>query len=73
MSDLLGNGELILDSAYASPNIGSPLPNKADIGKQPTMCTFQIFFGRGVSGSKDRDGGDNSIQFINFGKVGDKK
>ena len=26
----------------------------------------------GVSGSKDRGGGDNSIQFINFGRVGDK-
>ena len=29
------------------------------------------FFG-GVSGSADRGGGDNSIQFINFGRVGDK-
>ena len=28
-------------------------------------------FGR-LSGSGDRGGGDNSIQFINFGKVGDK-
>ena len=26
----------------------------------------------GVSGSADRGGGDNSIQFINFGRVGDK-
>ena len=26
----------------------------------------------GLSGSKDRGGGDNSIQFINFGRVGDK-
>ena len=26
----------------------------------------------GLSGSEDRGGGDNSIQFINFGKVGDK-
>ena len=26
----------------------------------------------GVSGSEDRGGGDNSIQFINFGRVGDK-
>ena len=32
-------------------------------------CTFQIL---GLSGSEDRGGGDNSIQFINFGKVGDK-
>ena len=26
----------------------------------------------GLSGSEDRGGGDNSIQLINFGKVGDK-
>ena len=26
----------------------------------------------GVSGSEDRGGGDNSIQVINFGRVGDK-
>ena len=26
----------------------------------------------GLSGSEDRGGGDNSIQFINFGKVVDK-
>ena len=26
----------------------------------------------GVSGSADRGGGDSSIQFINFGRVGDK-
>ena len=26
----------------------------------------------GLSGSKGRGGGDNSIQFINFGRVGDK-
>ena len=25
----------------------------------------------GLSGSEDRGGGDSSIQFINFGKVGD--
>ena len=28
-------------------------------------------FGR-LSGSEDRGGGDNSIQFINIGRVGDK-
>ena len=32
-------------------------------------CMFQIL---GLSGSKDRGGGDNSIQFINIGRVGDK-
>ena len=26
----------------------------------------------GMSGSEDRGGGDNSIQFINIGSVGDK-
>ena len=26
----------------------------------------------GLSGSEDRSGGDNSIQFINFGRVSDK-
>ena len=26
----------------------------------------------GLSGSEDKDGGDNSIQFINSGRVGDK-
>ena len=26
----------------------------------------------GLSGSEDRGGGDNTIQFINFGRVGDK-
>ena len=26
----------------------------------------------GLSGSEDRGGGDNSVQFINFGRVGDK-
>ena len=30
------------------------------------------FFWGGVSGSEDRGRGDNSIQFINFGRVGDK-
>ena len=27
----------------------------------------------GVSGSEDRGGGDNSIQFINIGRMGDKR
>ena len=31
-----------------------------------------FFGGRGVSGSEDRSGGDNSIQFINIRRVGDK-
>ena len=34
-----------------------------------TLCTFQIL---GVSGSEDRGRGDNSIQFINIGRVGDE-
>ena len=36
-------------------------------------CTFQFFFfGGGGVRSEDRGGGDNSIQFIHFGRVGDK-
>ena len=31
ISDSFGKGERILGSAYASPNIGFPLPNKSDI------------------------------------------
>ena len=31
ISDLFSKGEPISGSAYASPNIGSPLPNKSDI------------------------------------------
>ena len=43
-----------------------------------SRCTFQILGGVRVgcqgrrTGSEDRGGGDNSIQFINFGRVGDK-
>ena len=33
-------------------------------------CAGSKFWG--LSGSEDRGGGDNSIQFINFGRVGDK-
>ena len=32
----------------------------------------KFFWGGGLSGSEDRGGDDNSIQFINFGRVGDK-
>ena len=39
------------------------------ISNRYLRCTFQIL---GVSGLADRGGGDNSIQFINFGRVGDK-
>ena len=35
-----------------------------------TECRFQIL--GGLSGSEERGGGDNTIQFINFGRVGDK-
>ena len=34
------------------------------------QCARSKFWG--VSGSEDRGGGDNSIQVINFGRVGDK-
>ena len=38
--------------------------------KVPTWFTFQSF--GGLSESEDRGGGDNSVQFIKFGRVGDK-
>ena len=48
------------------------LPLLLKLNKQyKAKCTFQILF-EGVSGSEDRGGGDNSIQFINIGRVGDK-
>ena len=42
-----------------------------------TLILYSVFISArskfwGVSGSEDRGGGDNSIQFINFGRVGDK-
>ena len=55
---LSGNSKMYLGKEYTEEQI-----NKMD------WCTFQIL---GVSGSEDRGGGDNSIQFINFGRVGDK-
>ena len=36
-----------------------------------STCACYKFFG-GVSGLEDRGGGDNNIQFINIGRVGDK-
>ena len=36
----------------------------------PTLGARSKFWG--LSGSEDRGGGDNSIQFINSGRVGDK-
>ena len=48
-----------------------PLPKLVSTGPPGFVCwcTFQIL---GMSGSEDRSGGDNSIQFINFGRVGEK-
>ena len=37
--------------------------------KHPTGPSSKFW---GLSGSEDKGGGDNSIQFINFGRVGDK-
>ena len=37
---------------------------------QIQVCAHTKFWE--VSGSEDRGGGDNSIQIINFGRVGDK-
>ena len=38
--------------------------------KSPPPSASSKFWG--LSGSEDRGGGDNSVQFINFGRVGDK-
>ena len=52
--------------------------NNAKKGRQDHLMTeYHDFKGArskfwGVSGSEDRGGGDNSIQFINIGRVGDK-
>ena len=37
-----------------------------------TRCLVHVPIFGGLSGSEDRGGGDNSIQFINIGRVGDK-
>ena len=43
-----------------------------DTDKIVTQVYVPNFFGgEGVSGSENRGGGDNSIQFINIGRVGD--
>ena len=42
------------------------------LDKSSNKCTFQIVWGVGMSRSEDRGGGDNSIEFINFVRVGDK-
>ena len=41
ISDLFGKGEQILGEA--EHNIGSPLPNKSDIGKAPDQTTVLLF------------------------------
>ena len=51
------------------------LTENADCKREATGKIFPVVrvpnFG-GLSGSEDRGGGDNSIQFTNFGRVGDK-
>ena len=42
-----------------------------NIAQKPLGLVHVPKFG-GLSGSENRGGGDNSIQFINFGRVGDK-
>ena len=56
------------ERAFELPYFG-PRPAVIKLIVQGGKCTFQIL---GVSGSEDRGGGDNSIQFINIGRVGDK-
>ena len=43
ISDLFGKGEPILGDAYASPDIGSSLPNKSDIGQAADQTTVLLF------------------------------
>ena len=47
-----------------TPHMEVPPPRASQLVHVPN-------FG-GLSGSEDRGGGDNSIQFINFGRVDDK-
>ena len=42
-SDLSRKGEPILGEAYTEPNIGSPLPNKSDIGQAADQTTVLLF------------------------------
>ena len=42
------------------------------ISKKILLVHVPNFFLGGVSGSENRGGGDNSIQFINYGRMGDK-
>ena len=51
---------------------GGLLPITFDAVRLDTrnLCTLQILGAR--AGLEDRGGGDNSIQFINIGRVGDK-
>ena len=42
----------------------------SDLLLQKALSARSKFWG--VSGSEDRGGGDNNIQFINIGRVGDK-
>ena len=37
-----GNNKTVVWLAYASPNIGCPLPNKSDTRQQPTKWLFTI-------------------------------
>ena len=51
--------------------------NNTRMGFGISLCSNSKSFGArsnfwGMSGSEDRGGGDNSIQFINIGRVGDK-
>ena len=48
-----------------------PPPPKKEMFLTTVLKVHVPNFGE-VSGSEDRGGGDNSIQFINFGRVGDK-
>ena len=42
------------------------------LSDKSVSCQVHVPNFGGLSGSEDRGGGDNSIQLINFGRVGDK-
>ena len=60
-------GEKTIDLSY-------PIHSNTGWGKEIAVVSMHVhvpIFGR-LSGSEDRGGGDNSIQFSNIGRMGDK-
>ena len=64
--------DLKMRPIVAGPSsVTSKLSNYLDVLLKPLLRSARSKFW-GLSGSDDRGGGDNSIQYINFGRVGDK-